>query len=249
LRERLAFGSFTVTWTVERLGAGRSQEQLVDRVWFFDWLRTLRDAGFPFRPSKPDWPFVVLDDKGAAQRIASVRRWEEALRRWVEAIWPRHIFEDKALMQTDELIASWRMHSGQPSQDFARALNAVYDQLAVLSWEEKTRSIRRDDFVAWYKTSPLSRRRSSLTSLAVTANVLWPEQGESESFVGLSDWEAIKRACAAFYPNGVIPRGRGANVKGRNNAIRGYIKARDGKPPSTSQIYKVVKKLVEAQGQ
>jgi hypothetical protein len=149
---------------------------------------------------------------------------------------------DNTWHEINALEGRWQQLTGcSGPHQFRCDLVAAESELAILCWTTKTRSICRKKFVEWYEARP-SPRVSNPLSIAIKADDLWPQKNNVESFAGLSREETIKLACRALYPKG-IPHDRGADVKGRDNALGKFIEERGAKRPSERTIRNVIKKL------
>lgn len=168
-----------------------------------------------------------------------------------DQVWPPEIFKDNRTADIDKVTVRWRTHAGgYPAPDIHDALWAVIYDLAVFRWSQMDLSIGRNDFVAWYQSSPLSSTQSVIadTIRAVSADELWPptvsgdfsEKSPVISWHLLSRAEAVRRAAAEKLPQGYRA---GMHMKTVKKVLGDYIAANGGQRPSDKTIERELVKM------
>jgi hypothetical protein len=168
-----------------------------------------------------------------------------------DQVWPPELFKDNRDADIDNIARRWRTHAGgHPAPDIQDALWAVIYDLAVFRWSKMDLSIGRDDFVAWYESSPLCSTQSVIadTIRAVSADELWPPAvpGEGLAKSPVSSWsvltraEAVRRAAAEKLPQGYQT---GMHMKTVTKVLGDHIVAMGGKRPSGKTFERELPKL------
>jgi hypothetical protein len=207
-RMALASGELeTTTWIIERSAGKRTREEVLLRHVFLSWwwataaaheaLGNITDARFMRKQDTTiGGGYLVLYDALNA------------------ALWPLEFFADKVRDQVDALLARWQTRAGGfHSPAFRGELIAALEAeelLAVLCWEEETRTIRREDFVPWYEgICSCSSMLNALTGLPLaTGDDLWPaaaRSGYAQDLKGFKKLDAATLAIKRLFPSG-LPR-------------------------------------------
>ena len=194
-----------IDWVIEYLSARLAEHGGYRREGVIEKIREGLACGMlPMETWVVRWRDGTRTPEEIIRRGDFVSWWPDAEVDILRA-WPPELFNDeKVWLQINELWQRWKTLSGNSmsAADLSESLWSAEAELFILCWETKTRSIRREDFVAWYKASPFSRNLSALSeSIAVTIEDLWPRADRSKHLQHLLKCEAAERAIEELFPD------------------------------------------------